>query len=112
MNIKKIIGKKYILNNRNKIIYLKGNNFTVESNKIALIYFHEKIENYNDKAIFEFDKFNLGKNCKIEITNINDNDLKIAIAKDFSFENYYPMIDLKDLEILTIPAKKNKKFIY
>ena len=102
------LGIKYILNNKTKTIYLKGNNFTVESNKIALIYFHEQIENYNDKAIFEFDKFNLGKNCKIEITNINDNDLKIAIAKDFSFENYYPMIDLKDLEILTIPAKKTK----
>ena len=33
-------GIKYILNNTNKIINIKGKNFTVESNKIALIYFY------------------------------------------------------------------------
>ena len=101
------IGTKYILNRTNKIINLKGNNFTVESNKNALIYFYEKIQDFDNKIIFEFDKNNSGKNQKINITNKNqDNKLKIAVAKDFGFKNCYPMINSQDLDILTIPPNE------
>ena len=101
---------KYILNNKNKILNLKGNNFTVKSNKISIIYFYEKIENYNDYSIIEFDKFKFGKNMKINITNKNDYDIKIAIANDFGFKYHYPMINFNDLEIVTISAKKTNYF--
>ena len=100
-------GVKYILNNENKIINIKGKDFTVYSNKKALIYFYERIENYNDKSIFEFDKLKKGKNMKIIITNKNNYKLQIAIAKDFGFKNYYPMINSKYLEEITIPPKKS-----
>ena len=101
------IGTKYILNRENKIINIKGNNYTVESNKNALIYFYEKIKDFDNKIIIEFDKSNKLKNLKINIKNKNTNyDLKIAIAKDFGFKNYYPMINSKDLEILIIPPKE------
>ena len=106
------LGIKYILNSKNKIINLKGNDFTVQSNKIALIYFYEKIEKYTDKVILEFDKLNIGKNKEINITNINGYNLKIAVGKDFGFENHYPMIDFHNFEIITIPEKKIYKFIY
>ena len=104
-------GTKYILNNKNKIIYLKGNNFMVLSNKISIIYFYEKIENYIDNSIIEFDKSKTGKNMKINIINRNVNDIKIAIAKDFGFKYYYPLIDFQNLEIITIPGK-NSRLIY
>ena len=97
---------KYILNDKNKIIYLEGSNFTVKSNKIAILFFYEKFQNYNNNSIIEFDESQFGKNMKINIMNKNDNDIKIAIAKDFGFKNYYPMINFQDLEILTIQGKK------
>ena len=55
----------------------------------------------------EFDKLNIGKNKEINITNINGYNLKIAVGKDFGFENHYPMIDFHNFEIITIPAKKS-----
>ena len=100
-------GKKYILNKINKIINIKGNNFTVESNKNALIYFYEKIEDVDDKIILEFNKYNAGKNQKINLTNKYTNyDLKIAVAKDFGFKNCYPMVNPQQLEIYTISPKQ------
>ena len=100
-------GRKYILNRENKLINLKGNNFNVESNKNALIYFYEKIQDFDNKIIIEFNKNNKGKKLKINIKNKNINyDLKIAIAKDFGFKDYYPMINSQDLEILTIAPKE------
>ena len=102
---------KYILNKNNKILDLKDNDFIVISNKIAIIYFYEKIQNYNDYSIIEFDKLQKGKSMEINITNINDNEIKLAIAKDFGFKNSYPMIDINDLEIVTIFGK-NTNTIY
>ena len=67
------IGTKYILNRENKIINIKGNNYTVESNKNALIYFYEKIKDFDNKIIIEFDKSNKLKNLKINIKNKNTN---------------------------------------
>ena len=100
-------GKKYFLNKTNKIINIKGNNFTVESNKNALIYFYEKIEDVDDKIILEFNKYNPGKNQKINLTNKYINyDLKIAVVKDFGFKNVYPMINSQNLEIYTISPKQ------
>ena len=99
-------GKKYILNNKNKILYLKGNNYTVESNKIALIYFYEKIPNYNNKSLIEFDKLQTGKNMNINITNKGNFPIDIYIAKDFGFKYFYPLINIEELEIYTIPSKK------
>ena len=91
-------GISYLLNNKNKIVYLKGNNYIVEANKTALIYFYEKIPNYNEKSIIEFDKLQIGKKMKIYITNKGNNPLKIFIAKDFGFKFYYPLLNLEDLE--------------
>ena len=99
-------GTKYILNNKNKIINLKGNGFSLESNKLALIYFYEKIENIKKSTILEFDKNKKGKNMRINITNNNNTDIKIAIAKDFGFGDCYPIMDLNSLEIYTIPKKQ------
>ena len=98
---------KYILNNKNKIININGNKIKVQSNKKALIYFYEKIDNFNDKIIFEFDKNKLGKNMKINIANKNDYNLEIAVCKDFGFKNYYPMLNSKYLEKIVIPSKNS-----
>ena len=76
------IQKKY--QNKEKIEYkeyfyclnINGNKIKVQSNKKALIYFYEKIDNFNDNIIFEFDKNKLGKNMKINIANKNDYNLQ------------------------------------
>ena len=102
-------GKEYILDSKNKVIEnLKGNKFTVISNNNAIIYFYKKIKNFNDNGIIEFDKLKSGKNMKINISNKENYDIKIAIAKDFGFKEYYPMISYESLEILTINSKKTK----
>ena len=44
---------------------------------------------------------------EVNITNKNDKDIKIAIAKDFGFKDCYPIIDFNSLEIYTIQGKKS-----
>ena len=94
---------KYLLDKKDKTVYIKGNDIVVETDKIALIYFYEKIENFNDKSVIEFDKNQKGKNMKLKIFNKNKYNIKLAIAKDFGFKEYYPMINYDDLEMITIP---------
>ena len=85
-------GKQYILNKEKRIINdLSGENIKVTSTKNALLYFYKKIPNYQEKGVIVFDKTQKGKNMKFNITNINDNKLKIYIVKDFGFPGYYPM---------------------
>ena len=104
--IKNKNGIKYILNKDNKIINLVGSDLTLESNKLALIYFYEKIEDITKSSLIEFNKYNTGKNMEVNITNKNDKEIKIAIAKDFGFKDCYPIIDFNSLEIYTILGKK------
>ena len=82
----------YLLDKKYKTVYIKEKDIVIEADKIALIYFYEKIENFNDKSVIEFDKKQKGKNMKLKIFNKNKFDIKIAIAKDFGFKEYYPMI--------------------
>ena len=105
--IKNKNGIKYILNKDNKILDLVGSNFTLESNKLALIYFYEKIKDIKKSTILEFNKYCKGKDLEVNITNKNDKDIKIAIAKDFGFKDCYPIIDFNSLEIYTIQGKKS-----
>ena len=108
--INKDTNEEYNFGGSNKILYLKGNNFLVKSNNNkALIYFYEKIENYNNESVIEFDESKIGKNMIIKINNKGEDDIKIAIAKDFGFKSYYPMINFNNLEIVTIPGKKSSE---
>ena len=107
ITIRNKYGIKYILNKKNTIINLSGNGYTLESDKLALIYFYEKIENMNKIIGIKFNEYN--NKIKIEQINIKnkiDEDIKIAIAKGFGFDGYYPVIDYNNLEIYEIPRKK------
>jgi hypothetical protein len=94
-----------ILNKTNRIVYIEGNDYVIETNKTALLYFYEKIENFDNISIIEFDKTQTRKNMKLEIFNKKKYDIKLAIAKDFGFREYYPMLNFDDLEMITIPSK-------
>ena len=96
-----------ILDKEKKTVYIKGNDYVVEPFKTALIYIYEKIENFNDKSVIEFDKTQAGKNMKFKIVNKNKFEIKIAIAKDFGFREYYPMLNFDSMEMITIAPENN-----
>ena len=107
ITIKNKYGIKYILNKKNTIINLSGNGYTLESNKLALIYFYEKIENMDEIFAIEFNEYNTEiKSKQINIKNKKDENIKIALAKCFGYTGYYPIIDYNNLEIYEIPRKK------
>ena len=94
-------GNHYILNKTHKVIRnLKGQNFTLYSDKIALIYFYKKILN-TDYKVIEFDKSKKGKIMQFNIT-IKDGGITLGIAKDFGFKGYYPMVNSESLEYIKI----------
>ena len=89
-------GKEYHLNNETRVIKdLKGTGIKLTTNKKALIYFYKRIENYSNSSVVIFDKNQKRKNMQFNITNTEEGEIKIYIAKDFGFEGYYPMLSNK-----------------
>ena len=101
-------GIKYILNNKHKIIKLIGFDFSVQSTKLAVIYFYKEIKYYSDKTIIKFDKSQKGKNMQINIKNNNYDEIEIYIAKDFGFNGYDPLINMVNYEKIVICRKKSR----
>ena len=86
-------GTEYILNKNNRVIRdIKGESVTVETNKIALLYFYKKIPDNNEIRTIVFDKSQKGKNMKFKMTNIKGEPINIYLIKDFCFEGYFPML--------------------
>ena len=71
---------------------LKGEGIFVKSNKKALLYFYKKMDNITEKGMIEFNRTQIGKNMKFEITPQNDDFLRLFIVEDFGFKGYYPML--------------------
>ena len=92
---------EYILNSSKGIIELKGKNVKVKSNQTALIYFYQRIENFDREyyligkyiTTIEFGKNQTGKIMKLKIENHAEYnpESEIIIMKDFGFLGYYPM---------------------
>ena len=88
--------KEFILNKENRVIKdLKGDNIKVKSNQKALVYFYKRINNNSKPGVIIFDKNQIRKNMIFNITNLKKNPISIYIAKDFGFEECYPMLNKK-----------------
>ena len=84
-------GVEYKLNKDHKILSdLKGEKITVTATNLALVYFYKRMSSTAKISMVEFDKTQIGKNMKFDITSKSLS--KIYIAKDFGFNGYYPMI--------------------
>ena len=107
-----INGTKYVLNRYNKIIKdLKGEGIKVTTNKLALVYFYQKIVKSSEMGIIEFQKSQIGKNMKFDIIYDRYNIKPISIAKDFCFKGYYPMISNESLISINSNEKKITIFV-
>ena len=105
-------GEKYFLNKENKVLKnLTGDNITVISTHMALIYFYKRI---NESGIIEleFNKTQKGKLMKFNITNISNETISVSIniIRDFGFSGYYPMISSRSWDY--IQGKDNEYTVY
>ena len=100
---KTIIGT---LNSDNRVIELNIDNIKVKSNKNALIYFYAKMPNEKKLKQIIFPKEEKTNNIYFSITNLNSDNDNIYIIKDFSFENYYPMLNSSSWINITVPKTK------
>ena len=83
----------YVLNKEKKVIRdLKGEGIIVKANKKALLYFYKKMDNITEKGMIEFDKSQIGKNMKFNITSKKNRYINILVTEDFGFKGYYPML--------------------
>ena len=83
----------YVLNKEKKVIRdLKGEGIIVKANKKALLYFYKKMDNITEKGMIEFDKSQIGKNMKFNITSKKNHYINILVTEDFGFKGYYPML--------------------
>ena len=101
---------KYILNKENKVIRnLEGNKIVVKSDKMALVYFYQKVEDSSEYDFIEFDKSQKGKIMQLNITfNVSyyyyhNYNFDFILVKDFSFEGYFPLINSKSVENVKVP---------
>ena len=102
---------KYVLNKENKVLRdLKGEGIIVKSNKKALIYFYKKMDNITEQGMIEFNKSQIGKNMKFQITSKKNSYINLFIAEDFGFKGYYPMLS-KD-SFSQIDSRDNSSTIY
>ena len=103
-------GIEYILNKDQRVIQiLKGIGIEVNSNKNALLYFYQKMDNNSELGMIEFNKTQKGKILKFNINNLND-DGNIFVAKDYGFKGYYPMLNKSSWEKITIGRKESFYF--
>ena len=106
-------GKKYILNKEKKIIKdLKGDNIIVKTNKNALLYFYQKMDEKTELGMIEFDKSQKGKNLAIDIKNEKGRSLSLSIVRDFGFKGYYPMLNKKSWDTIKTSYSQNTATIY
>ena len=109
-----INGNEYILSKDKKVIRdLKGEGIFVKSNKKALLYFYKKMDNITEKGMIEFNRTQIGKNMKFEITPQNDDFLRLFIVEDFGFKGYYPMLSKESSsEVDTFLSDNDNSTIY
>ena len=91
-------GKTYILDNKNRKIYLSGEGIVATTSKLALLYFYKKMDKNTKLGTIEFDKSKTAKIMKFSITS--KETINIKIAKDFGFYGYYPMLSTKNFEVI------------
>ena len=105
-------GTKYILNRNQKLIRdLKGYGIEVITDKLALIYFYKKMDIKTELGTIEFDKNQIGKIMKFNISTSKTSS-KVFVVQDFGFRGYYPMISSKNWNILEIyNTKENTIYI-
>ena len=101
-------GNEYVLDKNNRIIRdLKGEKFTVKTDKKALLYFYKKIPDNYEIGTIIFDKSQKGKNMKFNMKNIKGNPINIYLVKDFCFEGYFPMLRNKNWENIYTNTENN-----
>ena len=93
-------GEIYVLNEKNKVIKnFTGDNIKVTTNKNALVYFYQRIKNYDESGRVIFNKELKGQNMRIKIL-LQKTLIKGFVIKDLCFDGYYPMYNKYESNLL------------